>query len=125
MTNAAPKCHICGEPLTPRGGVMPRFCPRCGRRLPVAHRSDSRVISSNSQTATPAVLSLILGILALPVPFGCIPFGVPAILLGLHARNKIDESRGALRGHGLAGAGVILGCISVGLWILLVCGGIL
>jgi len=54
--------------------------------------------------------SLVLGILAIPLS---ILAGVPAIVVGLHALRRIAASEGALRGRGVARAGVTLGCLSV------------
>ena len=53
-----------------------------------------------------AVASLVLGVLSLVT---CGMTGVPAIALGLSARSAIARSRGALRGAGLAAAGIATG----------------
>ena len=43
-----------------------------------------------------------------------------AIVLGLQARKEIPASRGALTGDGLALAGIILGAVSLVLWLVYV-----
>jgi hypothetical protein len=63
-----------------------------------------------------ATAALILGTV------GWIPCGIGslvAIVLGFIARTQIRESRGRQGGDGLALAGIILGFIGVGLWVLL------
>ncbi len=64
-----------------------------------------------------ATAALVLGILSL---VGVFCYGVPsliigpiAIYLGLHSRNRIRASGGALGGHGLAMAGWICGVVGV------------
>lgn len=55
-----------------------------------------------------ALLSAVLGVLALPL----LAFtGVPALLLGLRALREVNESDGQLRGRGLALAGMLLGAV--------------
>ena len=111
-------CGNCVEPLTPRGGLPPRFCPRCGRQLPSAPASKPEYLPATAAgVSTPAIASLILGIIGLPMPMGCFPFGLAAILLGVYARGQIESSHGGLRGHGIATAGVVLGAISSALWL--------
>ena len=39
--------------------------------------------------------------------------GIPAIFVGVHALRIIDASDGALRGRGVAWSGIVLGCLSV------------
>jgi hypothetical protein len=111
-------CGNCGEPLTPRGGLPPRFCPRCGCRLPSRPLPPlGRLPATSGGVSTPAIVSLVLGIIGLPTPMGCFPFGLAAILLGVYARGQIESSHGGLRGYGIATAGVVLGAISSALWL--------
>jgi hypothetical protein len=58
---------------------------------------------------TPAVLSLVFGILSLL----CAGFlsGIPAVVLGIVARRRIAASNGALAGQGLAIGGLVTGAI--------------
>lgn len=110
-------CDRCSERLTPRGGLPPRFCPRCGRRLaPPSHSTgpDSNGVAS-SRVCGPAVASLVLAVVGLPLL--CFPFGLLAIVLGVYARTRIEESGGRLWGNGLAVAGIIVGVLSSGLWL--------
>lgn len=124
MANPRQNCGNCGEPLTPRGGVPPRFCPRCGHRLPSASGPiPHRFPVTAGTVSAPAIASLVLGIISLPTPMGCFPFGLAAILLGIYARGQVESSGGRLGGHGLATAGIVLGVIS-GLWMVF-CAGVL
>ena len=117
MAASGKSCGNCGEPLTPRGGRPPRFCPRCGCRLPSKPAAKPDYLpAAAAGVSTPAIVSLVLGIIALPTPGGCFPFGLAAILLGVYARGQIESSHGRLRGHGLATAGIVLGAISSALW---------
>ncbi|MFQ5806917.1 MAG: DUF4190 domain-containing protein [Phycisphaerae bacterium] len=111
------QCGNCGEPLTARGGLPPRFCPRCGRQLaPAPDPTVSSPVVASEGMSTPAIASLVVGIVGLPTPCG-VPLGLLAIFLGVYARMKIEESRGALSGNGLAIAGIVLGVIASGLWL--------
>jgi hypothetical protein len=120
MARSIGQCGNCGEWLTPRGGLPPRFCPRCGYRVNIAAggrgtatRSDYPATAGG--VSTPAIVSLVLGLIGLPM--GCVPFGLAAIFVGLFARYNIDQSRGQLRGDGLAIAGIVLGITSTGIWL--------
>ena len=63
------------------------------------------------QTDGKATASLVLGILSL-LCFGLLT-GLPAIILGHISRGNIAQSRGRLRGEGMALAGLILGYVSI------------
>jgi hypothetical protein len=71
--------------------------------------------AQQTKTNTLAIISLVLGILSLPL-FFCygvgLLVGIPAFILGLVARNQINNSGGTETGSGLAIAGIILGAIS-------------
>lgn len=111
------KCSTCGESLAPRGLRAPRFCPRCGLRLsdpPYTYGVDSNVPRRSVSGA--AVTALVLGILGIIIPFGCLPFGVPALVVGALASHRVKRSSGQLEGDGMATAGMILGVISIILW---------
>ena len=60
-----------------------------------------------------AIASLILGILA--VTFAGPLAGVPAVICGHIALNRIRRSRRVLAGEGMAIAGLVLGYISIAL----------
>jgi hypothetical protein len=64
-----------------------------------------------AETDGKATGSLILGILSL-VAFSILT-GIPAVILGHISRKNIRESRGRLRGEGMALAGLIMGYISL------------
>lgn len=54
--------------------------------------------------------ALILGVLAIPLS---VLAGIPAIVMGTHAKRTIDASEGSLRGRGAALTGIVLGWLSV------------
>src|SRR5664279_2619310 len=58
-----------------------------------------------------AVWALVLGIVGMV----CCGFfaGIPALILGISARNDIDRSGGALTGRGMATAGAVLGGLAI------------
>jgi prepilin-type processing-associated H-X9-DG protein len=65
------------------------------------------------RTAGLAIASLVLGILAV----SCLSIlaGIPALILGIIALNKIGKSAGTLTGKGLAIAGLVMGGVSFAL----------
>lgn len=69
-----------------------------------------------STTNSFAVASLVCGILG----WSLLPFlgSIAAVIFGHMARTKIRQSAGAEGGDGLAVAGLVLGWISIGLWLL-------
>ena len=72
----------------------------------------------NPPNAPGAVPALVLGILGLTICGLCAPF---AWWQGLSARQKIDQSGGALGGRGFATAGYVMGIIGT---VILVLGGL-
>lgn len=71
---------------------------------------------STSQTNTLAIVSLIASILGfLPI----IPFigSVVGVITGHMAKKQIRESMGAQTGEGMATAGLIIGYITIGLYV--------
>jgi hypothetical protein len=68
------------------------------------------------RTPGQAYAALILGIVGL---FICplIP-SIAALILGYQAKNEIDRAGGQLGGRGIAFTGIVLGWISVALWVL-------
>jgi Domain of unknown function (DUF4190) len=73
-------------------------------------------------TSQKAVWALVTGILG----FCCGPASIAAIILGYMGKNDINSSNGALKGGGMAQAGLILGIIALVLniiyWILVATG---
>ena len=73
-------------------------------------------IPAARQTSTYAVISLVSGILG----WTLLPFlgSIGAIIFGHMARAEIRRGNGQLDGDGLAVTGLVLGWISVALWVL-------
>jgi hypothetical protein len=73
------------------------------------------------KTSPLAIVSLVLGILGIPCCTFFV-FGIGAVVTGYLARKQINESHGALKGGGMATAGLILGIVTIVLaivvWIL-------
>lgn len=69
----------------------------------------------NKPTTPLAIWSLILGITSLV--FCCLPSAIPAIICGHLACSKIKRSSDAITGRGMALAGLIMGYISVALFV--------
>lgn len=68
-----------------------------------------------AKTNTKAMVSLIIGIVAMPFAFCCSIFGlvgIAAIVLGRQSSREIAASAGAETGEGMAKAGFILGIVS-------------
>ena len=116
-------CGSCREELRPRGGLPPRFCPRCGHRLSTIPATHTGLVAKRApRLSTTAAAALAVGVVGLGAPCGLVSLG--AIALGVWAHEQIGTSRGSLTGGGLATAGIVLGILGSGLW-LGVCGGIL
>jgi hypothetical protein len=67
-------------------------------------------VQADSALATAA---FVLGILGLCTGFA----GIPAVICGHLALNRINRAGGTLRGKGLATAGLVIGYIGIGLLI--------
>ncbi len=71
---------------------------------------------------TLAVVSLVLGCVAIPLMCLCGIFSVPcsigALVTGILGKRKIKESNGQLTGDGMALAGIILGAVAASLSII-------
>lgn len=72
--------------------------------------SDKRQPNANAITDGWAIASLVLGLV------GCF-LGIPAIVYGGKAKNRIRYSGGTRKGEGLATAGQILGWLQLGLFV--------
>jgi len=80
-----------------------------------------------------AVASMVLGIVG--IVFSFIPFisvigvicAIIAIIMSVCAKNAIDQSNGELTGRGMATAGLVLGIITIGFFILalIACGALI
>src|SRR5439155_25034524 len=64
-----------------------------------------------SRTPPTAICSLVLAIVSFFC--GCLLTAIPAAICGHVARSKIGKSGGALRGKGIATAGLILGYMAL------------
>ena len=69
------------------------------------------VYTGSQETDSKAILSLILGILAV-FPLWLLA-GIPAIVLGHLSKSSIRQSMGRLKGDGMATAGLVMGYFSV------------
>ena len=123
MTPQARRCERCRRVVEPRGRSEVRFCPVCGERLtePLeAVVADSRAVESGRarRTSVQAILGLVLGVIALAIQPCAFPLGLISVLLGLTARQSIERSAGLLAGRGLAMGAVVLGLISMMVWLL-------
>jgi prepilin-type processing-associated H-X9-DG protein len=92
------------------------YCPKCGTENPDGAQlcsSCSSVLPSistgapspHAKTSGLAIASFVLALLS---PFTCILTGIPAVILGIVALVKIDNSAGRLKGKGLAVAGIAI-----------------
>jgi hypothetical protein len=102
-------CVACGKFICPQctTAVLNRnYCPNCAARGVVYQTSPS--------TNALAIVSLIFGIIGLPLAicygFGII-FSITAVITGLIGRHQIKQSGGRQTGEGLALTGLILGLI--------------
>lgn len=67
--------------------------------------------SPAEETSRAALAALVLGVLGVLIP--PLP-GIAALVLGRVATERVDASRGRLRGAGMARAGFVLGLVSIG-----------
>ncbi len=108
-------CNQCGGPLADNA----RFCPACGtlsgaQSAPAGNAQRALPPTRGvPQTESMAIVSLVLGILSLTV-FHFLA-GIPAIIVGRSARDKIRAYPQQLTGEGMATAGIVMGWISVGI----------
>ena len=109
-------CSTCGAAINDPAS----FCPKCGAALSTPGEAKQTAAGTGAAAAAPsrskaetdlkAVLSMVLGFLALPLSVFA---GIPAVLLGHVSRASIRRSGGRLKGEGMALAGLIMGYISV------------
>jgi type IV pilus assembly protein PilA len=138
-------CSNCGENIDPQAQI----CARCGAAtgaqpnpppsgatppgLP-SLSAPSEIASSvplppvEPTTDAKATISLVLGILSIPLSITCIlglAAGIPAIILGHLSRSAISKSLGRLKGAGMALAGLIMGYISIAVFPIIIVAAIL
>ncbi len=136
------ECPVCGT----RNSADAAFCYTCGHALNSEAVTGPTVRLSGSQTeqnynagntappapyqqpygsyagpqqSNSALIAMILGIVAFMGP--SLLTAIPAIIVGMKARDEIIASRGQLVGEGMAQAGIILGWINVALSVLAFC----
>ncbi len=85
----------------------------------MAAKRAAQSVPTTAPTSTLAVISLIAGVAG----FTLFPLAASlvAVVTGWFARREIEAAGGAVQGDGLALAGLILGCIGVGLSVLGFC----
>ncbi len=87
---------------------------------PYEEQSDVKLYQEPDRTSIMAIFSLIFAI------GGCCTLGItsiPAILLGVFGLFGISRSKGRVGGTGIGIAGILIGIISLALWIGLLLGG--
>lgn len=111
-------------------GESMRVCPRCGSACgdddsfcgACGYLFSAGPASPAPRTNPLAVAALVLGILS-PVLLCCYGFGIlPAVLamiFGGVARGQLRRAGGGQAGRGLATAGLVLGIVTAGLFIVL------
>lgn len=62
-------------------------------------------------TSGVSVTAMILGICTLVIPFAGFVTGPLAVILGAYGQSEVKKSRGALKGGGMATAGLVTGII--------------
>ena len=82
----------------------------------------SPAVALPPKTSTLAIVSLVLGMLAMVFLLVCISplFAIPGLICALVAQRRIKRAAGAVGGQGIALAGLITNCVSIGLSIFLV-----
>jgi hypothetical protein len=86
-------------------GSIPEFAPELKTVPPAPPALPSAAPAAPSKTSGLAVSSLVLGILGV---FTCGITALIGLILGIVAMVKVSNSRGALRGNGIALAGIIV-----------------
>ena len=118
-----PKCNqVLEADVTMVGQTIQ--CPKCQHifNSPKAE-SVAAVLSApvtppaKAATSAAAIWSLVLGILSLVLCWIGLLAAIPAVICGHVARSRIRAAGGALTGAGMALAGLILGYVALGLWI--------
>ena len=97
------------------------YCPKCGTENPdvaLVCSSCSAVLSGvSTQTPIPAAktsgLAIAALVLAILSPLTCFITAIPAIIMGIVVLVKISQSRGQLKGTGLAVTAIALPVVLV------------
>lgn len=122
-------CYKCGSALKPEAvtgptvrlsGAQPEheYTGQGGQPAPPQYPQPYGGYSVPQQSSS-ALLALILGILSF---MGLsLLAAIPAVIVGMKARDEIVMSRGQLTGEGMAQAGIVLGWINIALSVLGFC----
>lgn len=116
-----------GAPADP-GGAAPYGQPAYGQPPGYPPQPGAPGGYGQPQKTSPlAIVSLVLGIVGVPCCTFFV-FGISALVTGIFARKQINESQGALKGGGMATAGIVLGVVTIVLaivvWVLNLTGAI-
>ena len=107
-------CEGCGSGVS----VEDKFCPVCGRGTVAGSGGpavgDAPAPPPPSELSSKAIASLTCGIF-----FIFPPFAIAAIILGHLSLSQIRKSGGRLAGNGLAIAGLVLGYLGAGPFLLI------
>lgn len=98
----------------PQSNLPQYSAPQYGGGQPYAPYGNTSTMPQQSNTA---LIAMILGIVAWLGP--SLLTAIPAVILGRNARNEIRNSNGMLTGDGMAQAGIILGWIHIGLFVVI------
>jgi hypothetical protein len=104
-------CSKCGAQI----GEGDPFCGKCGAKVAtpvISQPKEARVEAKKVGTSCLAIAALVLGILGLLLS----PLSIPAIICGALGVGRTGE--GKMGGHGIAVAGLVLGCISLAVWLI-------
>jgi hypothetical protein len=111
-------CQDCGAPLGEAASPAEPILPPPPAGLPSEPRPVGAVPPSGEPpTSGLAIAALVLGILGIVQVLPVVGSAL-ALLFGYMARSDIRDRPQALSGEGLATAGIVLGWIGVGLWVL-------
>jgi prepilin-type processing-associated H-X9-DG protein len=96
------------------------FCPKCGTEIPEGTQTcrncnctligTAQVIVSAPKTSGLAVASLILGVMSV---FSCLITAPLSVILGIISLVKISQSKGQLKGTGMAVAGIAVPVVAL------------
>ncbi|MHB1262434.1 MAG: DUF4190 domain-containing protein [Thermoplasmatota archaeon] len=70
------------------------------------------------KTSGKAIAALVLGIVSMCIPYVGIVTGIIAIILGVLGMKEVDRNPQAVKGKGMAIAGVVLGAIALALYVI-------
>lgn len=103
-------CANCGNNIEEGAS----FCGKCGSSIGT---TGNVIVNNNNMLPTHGIITagFVLGIVGLITYFTLVP-SILAVIFSLNGLKKVKEGTSA--GKGLAMAGLIMGCISLGLFVL-------